>query len=466
MLYHFIAVLLLRFVGNSLYTLSLDLPFASVDMDYSNDELHAIGRNVKSFGLKLDSSTLDSICQSGILRHDINLPKLIPLVSERTRRLKHHMQAGTNANNLVSVPLVPSNCTVKSKKPLSIGLINCQSICNKCDEVADVVRDTDLDALVITETWLTGTDSDQKVIGDLTVEGYSFCHSPRTHRRGGGIGFLYRDSLKIKRLPRFQAKSFENYQMTVMSSGTSLRIAIIYRLHPTKKNGIKTGDFFREFSEFVDTLATNNGHLLILGDFNIHWDSHSNADTKNLSDILQSANLTQHVTERTHKHGHILDLVISRDDDNLINEVSVSSMLSDHFLVNIDVSLQKPSVPTKTMSYRKYRSIDKDAFANDLRASHLIIDPPNDLDQLVDLYNNTLIDLIDKHAPLKSKEMPIRSLVPWFNKDIQAAKRHRRCCERLFIMRCLRLLGCLSENFLQLRNHSTTTIKFRIVMVI
>ena len=88
---------------------------------------------------------------------------------------------------------------------------------------------------------------------------------------------------------------------------------------------------------FVDSLATNSGHLLILGDFNIHWES----DTKQLADILKSANPQQHVQERTLRHGHILDLVISRDNDNLINGVSVSSILSDHFLVSINASLQK-----------------------------------------------------------------------------------------------------------------------------
>ena len=34
-------------------------------------------------------------------------------------------------------------------------------------------------------------------------------------------------------------------------------------------------------------------------------------------------------------------------------------MLSDHFLVNINVSLQKQSVSTKVISYRRYKSIDK-----------------------------------------------------------------------------------------------------------
>ena len=56
------------------------------------------------------------------------------------------------------------------------------------------------------------------------------------------------DCLAVSIVIRFQTKSFENHQMTVISGG------IIYRLHPTKKNGLNTGDFFREFSEFVEKL--------------------------------------------------------------------------------------------------------------------------------------------------------------------------------------------------------------------
>jgi len=118
----------------------------------------------------------------------------------------------------------------------------------------------------------------------------------------------------------------------------------------------------RNFRNLLTFLLPNSGHLLILGYFNIHWDCQRNADTKKMADILRSANLRQHVQERTHRHGHILDLVISRDDDNLIRGVSVSSMLSDHFLVNINVSLQKQSVSAKVTSYRRYKSIDKEAF--------------------------------------------------------------------------------------------------------
>jgi len=63
----------------------------------------------------------------------------------------------------------------------------------------------------------------------------------------------------------------------------------------------------------------------------------------------------------------------------------VSSKLSDHFLVNINIFLQKQSVSAKVISYRRYESIDKEAFLADLRVSSLVLDP-------VDLCDSTLID--------------------------------------------------------------------------
>ena len=148
----------------------------------------------------------------------------------RPRSGKHPKQIGSDASNLITVPITPYNGTAVQN--VSICLINCQSICNKSDEISDVVKDMDLDALVITETWLTGNVSDQKIVGDVTPAGYSFHHAARIHKKGGGVGILLRDSLKCETHLRFQAKSFENYQLTFISGGISVRVAIIYRLHP------------------------------------------------------------------------------------------------------------------------------------------------------------------------------------------------------------------------------------------
>jgi len=100
----------------------------------------------------------------------------------RPRSGKHPKQIGSDASNLITVPITPYN-NGTAVQNVSIGLINCQSICNKCDELSDVIKDVDLDAFVITDIWLTDNVSDQKIVGDATPPGYSFHHAARIHKK-------------------------------------------------------------------------------------------------------------------------------------------------------------------------------------------------------------------------------------------------------------------------------------------
>ena len=89
----------------------------------------------------------------------------------------------------------------------------------------------DLDALFITATWLTGNVSDKKSVGEVTQTGYAF---HRIYKEVERIRILIRDSLKCE-----THLSFDNYQLTFSSGEISFHLAIIYRLHPTKKAGLK-----------------------------------------------------------------------------------------------------------------------------------------------------------------------------------------------------------------------------------
>ena len=87
--------------------------------------------------------------------------------------IQSRLGLNSDASNLIIVPNV------------TIGLINCQSICNKSDVISDVVKDMDLDVIVITATWLTGNVSDQKFAGDVTPAGYSIHHAARPFALAG-----------------------------------------------------------------------------------------------------------------------------------------------------------------------------------------------------------------------------------------------------------------------------------------
>ena len=108
-----------------------------------------------------------------------------------------------------------------------------------------------------------------------------------------------------------------------------------------------------------------------MGDFNFHFENVENKNSRKLHDIIDMFNLTQSVSEPTHNQGHLLDLVFSKQSDNILTSTKLHhGLTSDHtaILCKLDVSVpvQKP----KTFSYRCLKKIGTGAFKQDL--SHAV----------------------------------------------------------------------------------------------
>ena len=74
-----------------------------------------------------------------------------------------------------------------------------------------------------------------------------------------------------------------------------------------------------------------------------------------------------------------------------------------------------------------------DRFTAELQVSDLLKSPPDNLDGLVTLFNDTLLSsVVDKHAPLKTLSMVVRPLQPWLNYKIKEAKLLLRSLERTY----------------------------------
>ena len=112
--------------------------------------------------------------------------------------------------------------------------MNCQSMCNKTSEIMDYVIDNDTDVVALTETWLSSNDQENiQVIGDVTPSGYSFRHVARSRGRGGGVGLLFKSTLSVKVTP-VKVKSFECMDACRTSGKETLRLIVVYKLHPKK----------------------------------------------------------------------------------------------------------------------------------------------------------------------------------------------------------------------------------------
>ena len=95
-----------------------------------------------------------------------------------------------------------------------------------------------------------------------------------------------------------------------------------------------------------------------------------------------------------------------------------------------DIMLGKPPPITNKVTYRKIKAIDKKKLQNGLMSSQLCVNTPDALNQLVECYNRTLSQTLDRRAPICTKSIKSRPLVPWFNEKIKAARREKRKAER------------------------------------
>ena len=210
-----------------------------------------------------------------------------------------------------------------------------------------------------------------------------------------------------------------------------MRLVVVYR--PPHTKNCTMSQFFDEFADFLDSLSSHRGHILITGDLNFHFDDISDEKANELKSLLTSFNLQQHVQQSTHRNGHTLDLVISRIDDPCVTSVNAEDHgFPDHFPVFINTNLAKPPAPKKSISYRRIKTINPETLRDAISQSSLVTTNFDDfpLDHQVNLYHHELSAILDELAPLKTRTIACRTNAEWFNEEIRKAKQERRQAER------------------------------------
>jgi hypothetical protein len=81
---------------------------------------------------------------------------------------------------------------------------------------------------------------------------------------------------------------------------------------------------------------------------------------------------------------------------------------------------------------RRWKSFDFDLFAGDLEQSRLVIDPPSDVADLFECYDETLRQPVDKHAPLHQVKVRSRPSAPWFDAECCSTKATTRKLEKAY----------------------------------
>ena len=295
-----------------------------------------------------------------------------------------------------------------------------------------------VDVLALTETWLCDGPDDLIVINNSVPPGYHIHCVNRQHKRGGGVALIYKKDITFKdeqltSIDRFS--QFELLDCCIKINKISTRVVVVYR--PPIVGNIQYEEFAREWSLYLERFIEVQEELLIVGDFNIHVDT-VNSLSDSFTNILDANGLKQHVDQPTHRKGHTLDLVITRDTSGLLRSPPVISISGvgdltgasscDHYAVWCYLNIARPKTISKTVTYRSLRKIP----IHDYRADILRVVECNSetAGALVEQYNGKLQALTDKYAPPQNKTITLRPHAPWYTEALRREKRERRKCER------------------------------------
>ena len=325
---------------------------------------------------------------------------------------------------------------------IKVGALNAQSVKNKTISLHEYLLNGEFDILAITETWLD-PEKHTSVIAELLPPEYDIKAIPRKNNRaGGGVAIIYKNSINITCTQTYpEATTFEGMDCTIKVGNQSFILSTIYRPPPSKQNKLKTKDFFLQWSSECEKLALCKNRIIIVGDFNFHLDDCKNRETMQFLTLLHSYGLQQHVQESTHRSGHTLDVVITREIDSVIPgpvwvekphlyNNNTNKPAGDHYTTYFITDIKNLKSGRKETKFRKYSAIDIEKFKNDICDSLIKVEENASCDELLEAYNSILTNLLNKHAPLQTKMVKIRTRSSWFNNEIYEAKVQKRKLER------------------------------------
>lgn len=171
-------------------------------------------------------------------------------------------------------------------------------------------------------------------------------------------------------------------------------------------------------------------HIILMGDFNIHFDHTENSSTKDFKATLDCFGMTQYVGFPTHSKGHTLDLICCA---GIIpsNIHSTELPVSDHKVVLFNATLTHRKLKVnRKMTYRNIRHIKNEDFMELITSypSPVATSMPSDL---VGYYNDCLSTALDALAPIKTRSVSFAHTAPWYTPELRQLKAKGRRLERL-----------------------------------
>ena len=322
---------------------------------------------------------------------------------------------------------------------LNAALLNCQSVRNKTMILNDIITENSLDILCLTETWLD--ELSHSVINELTPRSHIFHHVPREDGNHGGVGIcISRKFSKVKVSPLRNLKTFEGLNIKFHAFNEFFNFFIIYRPPSSSKPS-----FINDFLNLFDD-PTLQGEVIIAGDFNLWVDDMDDTYGRKFIQEIDLINLVNNVHEPTVDSGHILDLILTRNDSDAVHnlEVEPECSISDHRLIFFKIKIPRKENIRKNITCRNKTGFNPENYIDNCVKSFeaklastcncQAASEPHATGSNLHCFTNNFKSIFrneyDSSCPVVIMPVSERENFPWYNGKIKHAIRQRRQAER------------------------------------
>jgi len=302
--------------------------------------------------------------------------------------------------------LGPLNC-----KGLKICHLNIRSLLPKIDEVKMLIKESNIDVLAISETWLSNIIPDSFV----NIKGYNLYRKDRLNTMGGGVAIFIKENI-THTIPTNLTNDMELIHVQIkLEHRKPFMISCVYRPPSASSEYLEN---------IIECLTKASGHTddhIVLGDFNINFDLSENivySTCHYIEHMLGAKQLIMKPTRVTETSKTIIDHIYTTMHSRHTKSGVIELCLSDHYMIYTVINYNTTHLPPKTVTSRNYNNFNSNQFLNDLsNCQSLNIKSFTDVDKAWSQWKLSFLQICNKHAPIRSVRLKER-YNPWITDNI------------------------------------------------
>ena len=244
---------------------------------------------------------------------------------------------------------------------------------------------------------------------------------------GGLLVYVRGDIPHIQvKLYEINSDGFDSLCIEVKIGNTKTLVCCVYK-HPKVSNA-----YFKQcLSNICDKITPGSDDVLIIGNMNCCLTKSSL--TKDIYGVYGITNLIKHPTCHKGAASTLLDVILVSNARRYVSVLNEKFDISDHHnIIGAATRRHAPSKKPKRIYYRSYKHFCENDYLDDIASVPFhSADVFDDIDDIAWFHSSLIRNVIDSHAPVKSKVMIKRS-VPYMNSKLRKAQFARNMARNKF----------------------------------